>query len=90
MLKGAIVLVAAAAVLVTLPAQAKSAKHAKHKAAQLLRVASQPSSVHRGANLFPAGPLYWNGGLYMGDDPDPFIRFQLWRDIGGRLGGESN
>jgi len=26
--------------------------------------------------------------VYLGDDPDPNIRFQLWRDISGRFGGE--
>jgi hypothetical protein len=29
-----------------------------------------------------AGPLYF-GGVYLGDDPDPNIRFQLLRDISG-------
>jgi hypothetical protein len=42
---------------------------------------------HRGTNLFPAGPLYFSG-VYLGDDPDPNIRFQIWRDISGRFGGE--
>lgn len=44
-------------------------------------------SSHRGTNLVPAGPLYF-GGVYLGDDPDPNIRFQLMRDISGRFGGE--
>ena len=44
-------------------------------------------SYHRGTNLVPAGPLYF-GGVYLGDDPDPNIRFQLMRDISGRFGGE--
>ena len=42
---------------------------------------------HRGTNLVPAGPLYF-GDVYLGDDPDPNIRFQLLRDISGRLGGD--
>ena len=42
---------------------------------------------HRGTNLVPAGPLYFSG-TYLGDDPDPNIRFQLLRDISGRFGGE--
>jgi len=42
---------------------------------------------HRGTNLVPAGPLYFSG-VYLGDDPDPNIRFQLLRDISGRLGGD--
>jgi hypothetical protein len=39
--------------------------------------------------LFPAGPLYYNDGTYLGDDPDPFIRSQIWRDVGSRFGGEN-
>jgi hypothetical protein len=35
----------------------------------------------------PGGPLYF-GGVYLGDDPDPNIRFQLMRDISGRFGGD--
>jgi hypothetical protein len=34
-----------------------------------------------------SGPLYF-GGVYLGDDPDPNIRFQIMRDISGRFGGE--
>ena len=48
-------------------------------------VRADPS--HRGTNLVPAGPLYF-GGVYLGDDPDPNIRFQLMRDVSGRFGGE--
>ena len=33
------------------------------------------------------GPLY-NGQDYLGDDPDPFIRFSINRDLGARYGGE--
>jgi hypothetical protein len=44
-------------------------------------------AYHRGTNLVPAGPLYF-GGVYLGDDPDPNIRFQLMRDISGRFGGD--
>ena len=56
------------------------------------KVATAPKTVradpsHRGTNLVPAGPLYF-GGVYLGDDPDPNIRFQLMRDVSGRFGGE--
>ena len=91
MLKGFTVLAAVAAVAVALPAQAETAKHkkhsAKHKQAAYVARASAPG--HRGTNLFPAGPLYYNDGTYLGDDPDPFIRSQIWRDIGSRFGGEN-
>ena len=47
----------------------------------------QADPYHRETNLVPAGPLYF-GGVYLGDDPDPNIRFQLRRDISGRFGGD--
>jgi hypothetical protein len=65
------------------PANAEKAR--KHK-----KAATAPSTVqgkYWGTNLFPAGPLYFSG-VYLGDDPDPNIRFQLWRDISGRFGGD--
>ena len=34
----------------------------------------------------PVGPLY-NGQDYLGNDPDPNIRSQILRDMGGRYGG---
>ena len=44
------------------------------------------TTVYRGANLFPAGPVYY-GTEYLGDDPDPFIRQQLLRDLTAHFGG---
>jgi hypothetical protein len=44
------------------------------------------NSRYRGTNLFFAGPVY-NGPDYIGDDPDPFIRLMLKRDLSGRYGG---
>jgi hypothetical protein len=90
MLKGLTVLATAAAVLFVLPADAAT-KHKKHAAkhdTQMVRVAREAAPAHRGTNLFPAGPLYYNGDLYLGDDPDPFIRSQIWRDVGSRFGGD--
>jgi hypothetical protein len=43
----------------------------------------------RGTNLVRPGPLYFSG-VYLGDDPDPNIRFQILRDITGRFGGDTN
>jgi hypothetical protein len=40
----------------------------------------------RGANLFHCGPFY-NGNDYLGDDPDPFIRLMIQRDLGAKYGG---
>jgi len=41
----------------------------------------------RGANLFHCGPIY-NANDYLGDDPDPFIRAMIQRDLGIKYGGE--
>lgn len=79
-----------AAVLVAvfaLASPADAAKARKHKKATDASATTRADTQHRGTNLFPAGPLYFSG-VYLGDDPDPNIRFQLWRDISGRLGGD--
>jgi hypothetical protein len=82
--------IAAAAVLAA-PANAETRKHKqKHKKANAVQVVGAAPGMHRGTDKVPAGPLYFNGGLYLGDDPDPNIRFQLLRDLSGRLGGDSN
>jgi hypothetical protein len=82
-------LIAAFAVIPAASANAtKKHSHPKHKAT----VAAHPTAVqgkYWGLDKFPAGPLYYNGGEYLGDDPDPNIRFQLWRDLGVHFGGES-
>ena len=66
-------------------ANAEKIRKPKKVAAVSKTVRADPS--HRGTNLVPAGPLYF-GGVHLGDDPDPNIRFQLMRDISGRFGGE--
>jgi len=50
------------------------------------RPATTVYAQHRGANLFPAGPVYY-GTESLGDDPDPFIRQQLLRDLTAHFGG---
>jgi hypothetical protein len=45
---------------------------------------AQPAFRYQGG--VPAGPLY-NGQDYLGTDPDPNIRSQILRDLGGRYGG---
>ena len=66
------------------PADAKTRKHKK------TTVSSQTyGPQYRGTNLVRPGPLYFSG-VYLGDDPDPNIRFQIMRDITGRFGGDSN
>jgi hypothetical protein len=41
----------------------------------------------RGANFFQCGPIY-NANDYLGDNPDPFIRLMIQRDLGIKYGGE--
>jgi hypothetical protein len=73
-----------AAIVSVAPADAKTRKH--KKVAYPANVAQARSGAW-GANVFPTGPLYF-GNTYLGDDPDPNIRFQIWRDLGARFGGE--
>lgn len=73
----------ALAFIVASPAEAAKAR--KHRAvAQPTAVTVHP--LYRGANLFPPGPIYY-ANEYLGDDPDPFIRLQIWRDLGAHFGG---
>jgi hypothetical protein len=60
----------------------------KHKKVVTTSKTERVDPYHRGTNLMPAGPLYFSG-VYLGDDPDPNIRFQLMRDISGRFGGDN-
>jgi hypothetical protein len=77
-----------AAVLAAAFAFASPADAAKARKHKKVATASEPvQGKYWGTNLFPAGPLYFSG-VYLGDDPDPNIRFQIWRDISGRFGGE--
>jgi hypothetical protein len=62
---------------------ATKSKRARHAAP-----AVGAASSCRGANLFPCGPVY-NSTDYLGNDPDPFIRSQIQRDLGAKYGGES-
>jgi hypothetical protein len=68
-------------------ASAQEQKPRKHK--KVAAHSSKVVSAARGEGLYPRGPLY-NGPDYIGDDPDPFIRSQLMRDLSGRYGGDSN
>jgi len=75
---------AAIAVGLTSVADAKSRKARKPVAARA-QVTVNPHE--RGANLFPPGPVMYGPNDYLGDDPDPFIRLQLMRDLGAHFGG---
>ena len=69
-------------------ADAKTRKHKKTTATSEATYGAY-GSQYRGTNLVRPGPLYFSG-VYLGDDPDPNIRFQIMRDITGRFGGDSN
>jgi hypothetical protein len=69
------------------PAQAETVrKHRKHTAAYAM--AQAPVMLYRGTDKFRAGPIY-DGHTYLGDDPDPFIRSQLARDVNAVYGGNN-
>jgi hypothetical protein len=72
-------------VLVVSPADAAQPRKERKHAAAAARVTVNPH--YRGTNLFPAGPVVYGHGEYLGDDPDPFIRSQLLRDLGAHFGG---
>lgn len=80
-------LTAAFAIVLAGVASAQEQKPRKHK--KVAVHSSKVVSAARGEGLFPRGPVY-NGPDYIGDDPDPFIRSQLLRDLSGRYGGDSN
>lgn len=62
----------------------------KHRHAGMPRTVVAGSTVQycRGANLFHCGPIY-NSNDYLGDDPDPFVRLMIQRDLGIKYGGEN-
>lgn len=67
-------------------APAEAAKLRKHKQALGAYAMASAPSKYRGTDKFPAGPLY-SGRTYLGDDPDPFIRSQIARDVNAIYGG---
>jgi hypothetical protein len=69
------------------PASAEQAKEPKQKKQAASKRPAQVSSAYRGTDKFRAGPLY-HGNDYLGDDPDPFIRLQIQRDLSWRYGGD--
>jgi hypothetical protein len=86
---------AAATLALCFAAPAEAAKTGKHKKAvsgatahpakhRRTTAVAQPAFRYQGG--VPAGPLY-HGRDYLGDDPDPNIRSQILRDLGGRYGG---
>jgi hypothetical protein len=66
---------------------AGAANKTKHPQPTPAQSAAANSTTCRGGNLFRCGPVY-NGQDYLGDDPDPFIRLMIQRDLGAKYGGE--
>jgi hypothetical protein len=87
-LKIVVVAIVAAFAFATVANAENTEKVRKHKKVATTSRTVGADPYHRGTNLVPAGPLYFSG-VYLGDDPDPNIRFQLMRDISGRFGGEN-
>ena len=73
--------------LVAMLASSADAATKGKRAIHFAPTASVTSSC-RGANLFACGPIY-NSTDYLGNDPDPFIRAMIQRDLGARYGGEN-
>ena len=80
-------LVTAVGLAVVLASPADAAKARKHRKQVTIHTAPVMVNMrYRGTNLFPPGPVMF-GNEYLGDDPDPFIRSQLLRDVGAHFGG---
>jgi hypothetical protein len=69
-------------------AAASASASTKTKRARSPTPAVSTTSTCRHPNLFHCGPLY-NSTDYLGNDPDPFIRLMIQRDLGAKYGGES-
>jgi len=70
---------------VMLASSANAAKKMKRPAAPQQAIAGNAVPCH-GANVFHCGPIY-NAYDYLGNDPDPFIRAMIQRDLGAKYGG---
>ena len=73
-----------AVVALTAPAEAKKRRQ-QDKSGVTIEQSKTAKPRQRGVNLFPPGPVY-HSNEYLGDDPDPFIRSQLMRDLGAHYG----
>jgi hypothetical protein len=76
------------AVMVASSANSNAGAATKGKRVKHAAPAASAASSCRGGNLFPCGPVY-NGPDYLGNDPDPFIRLMIQRDLGAKYGGET-
>jgi hypothetical protein len=79
-------LASALALAFVLASTAEAAQPRKPRKPVAARTAVTATPYDRGVNLFPPGPVMY-GNEYLGDDPDPFIRLGIARDLGARFGG---
>ena len=79
-------LVSAAGLAMLLAAPVDAAQSGKNRKGVEARPAAAVPPRERGTNLFPPGPVMY-GHVYLGNDPDPFIRSQILRDLEARFGG---
>jgi hypothetical protein len=83
-----LVLTVGLAVTLASSGAAAKTKRAKHYTPAVGASAASTASSCRGGHLFRCGPVY-NSTDYLGNDPDPFIRLMIQRDLGAKYGGES-
>ncbi|HYC18547.1 MAG TPA: hypothetical protein VEC94_15185 [Pseudolabrys sp.] len=81
------ILAAGVIAVFALASTADASKTRKHKKVEDSSTSASTPVHGRGYKLVPGPPLYF-GDVYLGSDPDPNIRFQILRDISGRLGGD--
>ena len=71
--------------LPAVPADAKQQRK-QHRHVAVRTTTGMAMPAYRGTNLFRPGPIMY-GNQYLGNDPDPFIRSQIQRDLGAHFGG---
>jgi hypothetical protein len=71
--------------VLALPADAKQSRKQRQQVTPRTTT-GMATAGYRGTNLFPPGPVTY-GNEILGNDPDPFIRSQIQRDLGAHFGG---
>jgi hypothetical protein len=67
------------------PADAKKKRRQQNTGGVTVEQPKAATPREGGTTLYPPGPVY-HANEYLGDDPDPFIRSQLQRDLGAHYG----
>jgi hypothetical protein len=70
---------------IALTAGADAAQKTKKPRPDAPQMTAGNNTACRGANIFYCGPIY-NSYDYLGNDPDPFIRSMIQRDLGAKYG----